>query len=257
MKKILVIEDEHAVRTSIRDLLEEKNYKVFSAGDGREGVSLAKEILPDLIICDIMMPFMNGYEVISELSKSNNTAAIPFIFLSAKAEMPDMRTGMELGADDYLVKPFRALHLLKAIEARLNKSEKIREIFSLQIPEEGKEEAPRILREDERLFISSGAKAQFIKVGDIVCICAESEYSNVYTSDGGKVFIHRLLKEWEEVLPQTSFLRIHRSTIINLNFIEKVEKWYQRSFIVRLKGVSEPFTISQRYASRIKSQILN
>lgn len=256
MKKILVIEDEHSVRTSIRDLLEEKNYKVFSAGDGREGISLAGEILPDLIICDIMMPFMNGYEVIRELSKSNNTAAIPFIFLTAKAEMPDMRMGMELGADDYLVKPFRALHLLNAIEARLSKSEKIREIFSLQMPEVEKE-APRTLREDERLFLSSGPKAQFIKVGDIVCICAESEYSNVYLSGGGKVFIHRLLKEWEEILPQSSFLRIHRSTIINLNFIEKVEKWYQRSFIVKLKGITEPFTISQRYASRIKSQILN
>ncbi|HEX2869097.1 MAG TPA: response regulator [Ignavibacteriales bacterium] len=257
MKKILVIEDEHSVRTSIRDLLEEKNYKVFSASDGREGVSLAKEILPDLIICDIMMPLMNGYEVIRELSKSNNTAAIPFIFLTAKAEMPDLRTGMELGADDYLVKPFRALHLLNAIEARLNKSEKIREIFSLQMPEEEKTEAPRVLREDERLFVSAGPKAQFIKVGDIVCIQAESEYSNILMADGSKVLIRRLLKEWEEVLPEASFLRIHRSTIVNLNFIEKVEKWYQRSFLIRLRGIPEPFTISQRYAARLKGQILN
>lgn len=256
MKKILVIEDEYSVRTSIRDLLEEKNYKVFSASDGREGVALAKEICPDLILCDIMMPFMNGYEVIGELSSDNKTAAIPFIFLTAKAEMPDMRTGMELGADDYIVKPFRAKELLGAIEARLNKSEKIREIFSLQVPEEEKE-TPRTLREDERLFVSSGPRAQFIKVGDIVCIQAESEYSNIHMADGSRVLIRRLLKEWEEVLPEASFLRIHRSTIINLNFIEKVEKWYQRSFLIRLKGIAEPFTISQRYASRIKSQILN
>ncbi|MCU7497531.1 MAG: response regulator transcription factor [Ignavibacteria bacterium] len=256
MKKILVIEDEHSVRTSIRDLLEEKSYKVFSAADGREGVALAKEILPDLVICDVMMPFMDGYEVIRELYNNKATAAIPFIFLSAKAEMPDMRLGMELGADDYLVKPFRAVQLLNAIEARLNKSEKIREIYSLQASEQEKE-APRVLREDERLFVSSGPRAQFIKVGDIVCISAESEYSNVRLADGNKVLIHRLLKEWEEVLPEALFLRIHRSTIINLNFIDKVEKWYQRSFMIKLKGVEEPLTISQRYASKIKAQLLS
>lgn len=255
MKKILVIEDEYSVRTSIRDLLKEKEYQVFSAEDGKEGISLAKEIHPDLIVCDIMMPQMDGYSVIRELSNINDTALIPFIFLTAKADMNDLRAGMELGADDYIVKPFKAVQLLKAIETRLNKSEKIKEIFSLQLPVPDKN-TPRRLLEDERLFISSGVKAQFIKVGDIICILAESEYSMAYLSDGSKILVHRLLKDWDTILPETVFLRIHRSTIINLNSIEKVGKSYQRSFSITLKGIKEQFTISQRYASKIKSHLL-
>lgn len=264
MKKILVIEDEYPVRTSIRDLLEEKEYRVFTAGDGKEGLQLAREIIPDLIICDVMMPCMDGYEVIRQLNGDNKALPTPFIFLTAKADMKDLREAMDLGADDYLVKPFKAVQLLKAIETRLGKFEKIRQSDSPSEPEGIKSEYNKTeadslkeekLREESRLFISSGGKSQFIRVSDIVLIRAESEYSTLFLSDQSRVIVRKLLKAWEETLPETLFLRVHRSEIINLNFIDKIEKWYQRSYIIRMKGIKEPITVSRRYASRIKSHM--
>lgn len=254
MKKILIIEDEHPVRTSICDLLEEVGYRVYSAENGTEGAEAAHKILPDLIICDIMMPGMDGYGVIKKLSENETTSVIPFIFLTAKAEMNDLRAGMDLGADDYIVKPFKAAVLLNAVKTRLLKSQKIREIYSFS-DESDQEEKHEKLKEDERIFLSSTNKTQFVKVSDIVCITAESEYSVVHMSEGSRITLRKLLKEWETILPEVNFLRIHRSTIINLSFVESVEKWFKRSFIVKLKGINEPFTISQRYAARIKTRL--
>jgi len=116
MKRILIIEDELFVRIGIKDLLELKNYKVFDTGCGKDGLVIAEEELPDLIICDIMMPEMDGYSVLKKISENETLAAIPFIFLTAKTDMADLRYGMNLGADDYIVKPFLAKDLYKAIE---------------------------------------------------------------------------------------------------------------------------------------------
>jgi CRP-like cAMP-binding protein len=103
------------------------NYKVLTASDGREGVKLALEHKPDLIICDISMPVLDGYGVLHMLQKRDERSHIPFIFLSARAERTDIRKGMELGADDYLVKPFDPMELLHAVEVRLKKSQKLRQ----------------------------------------------------------------------------------------------------------------------------------
>ncbi|HCF29713.1 MAG TPA: hybrid sensor histidine kinase/response regulator [Cyanobacteria bacterium UBA11049] len=121
MKKILVIEDEAAVRVSLLDLLNAENYQVFEAGNGKTGVELAKAHLPDLIVCDVMMPELDGFGVLTALNQEPSTATIPFIFLTAKADKTDIRQGMELGADDYLIKPFTRNELLGAISARLQK----------------------------------------------------------------------------------------------------------------------------------------
>lgn len=124
-KTILVIEDNDEMRDNICELLELSNYKVFDSGNGKGGVKMALSEIPDLIICDIMMPGLDGYEVLYMLSKNPDTASIPFIFLSAKAEKEDFRKGMDLGADDYLTKPFEEIDLLSAIERRLKKHEKL------------------------------------------------------------------------------------------------------------------------------------
>lgn len=121
MEKILVIEDEKSVRTSIYDLLREKHFDVYLAECGREGLNLANKIIPDLIICDIMMGDMDGYMVIENLKQNINTSSIPFLFLTAKADATDLRKGMGLGADDYIFKPFKAKDLLQAINVRLSK----------------------------------------------------------------------------------------------------------------------------------------
>jgi CheY-like chemotaxis protein len=122
MKKILVIEDEKDIQDVISTLLTEEGYSVCIAKNGKEGLSLARKEIPDLIICDIVMPVLDGYSVLTELSENPDMKSIPFIFLTARVEKEDIRLGRELGAGEYLHKPFRADDLLKAIESLLNKN---------------------------------------------------------------------------------------------------------------------------------------
>lgn len=123
MKTILVIEDDQNIRDSISDLLETSNFNVLAAANGKEGLALALAHDPDLILCDVMMPVMDGYEVIAAVRKERKLAETPFIFLSAKAQKADMRKGMDLGADDYLTKPFKAQELFDAVETRIWRKE--------------------------------------------------------------------------------------------------------------------------------------
>lgn len=129
-KKILLIEDNKDVRENTAEILELSKYKVFTAKNGKEGVEIAQKEKPDLIVCDIMMPVLDGYGVLHLLAKSPETASIPFIFLTAKTERSDMRKGMEMGADDYVTKPFDDIELMNAIESRLKKSEMMKKEFS-------------------------------------------------------------------------------------------------------------------------------
>ena len=125
-KKILVIEDNLEMRENIAEILELANYSAITAEDGKKGVATAKSQLPDLIICDIMMPELDGYGVLHILGKDPSTLAIPFIFLTAKSESVDVRKGMGMGADDYITKPFEEMDLLDAVEMRLKKSEALK-----------------------------------------------------------------------------------------------------------------------------------
>ena len=121
MKQILVIEDTAAVREEILDLLDFEGFDAIGAPNGAAGVQLALEHHPDLILCDIMMPELDGYGVLTQLRQEPATATTPFIFLTANAAKEDMREGMELGADDYITKPFLGEELLAAIQARLTR----------------------------------------------------------------------------------------------------------------------------------------
>jgi CheY-like chemotaxis protein/anti-sigma regulatory factor (Ser/Thr protein kinase) len=135
MKKILIIEDEDFIRETIQDILDAEGYETNTAENGEVGVEKAKEFLPDLIISDIMMPILDGHGVIKELKKNETTAQIPFIFLTAKSELKDLREGMELGADDYLQKPFTADELVNAIQVRIDKAEKTKQIAETKLDE--------------------------------------------------------------------------------------------------------------------------
>ena len=130
MKTILVLEDEPNVRESLIDLLEVEGFKAISAENGRIGLTIAHDIHPDLVLCDVRMPDIDGYKVLQNLRAHSDTGATPFIFLSAYTAKLDMRRGMELGADDYLFKPFTADELLGAISARLNKQAALIQQFS-------------------------------------------------------------------------------------------------------------------------------
>ena len=122
MKRILVIEDQPVMRRNIQTILEMEGFEVVAADNGRKGLEAARKNPPDLILCDVMMPEMDGYGVLTALRQDQRTATIPFIFLTAKGEKDDLRSGMNLGADDYLTKPVANNDLVHAIEARLSRS---------------------------------------------------------------------------------------------------------------------------------------
>lgn len=128
-KKILVIEDNPDVRENLAEILELSNFEVLTAENGKIGVELALAEKPDLVVCDVMMPELDGFGVLHILSKKPETADIPFIFLTAKADKSDFRKGMNLGADDYITKPFEDVELLDAIETRLRKSDRLKKSF--------------------------------------------------------------------------------------------------------------------------------
>lgn len=130
---ILVIEDDYVIRKLTRKILTNAGYIVIEASDGEKGIQAAKEYLPDLIICDVMMPRLSGYDVLARLQQQEVTEMIPFIFLTAQAEGQQLRQGMASGADDYLMKPIQAAELLKAVEVRLNKYSKVKQYYSEQL----------------------------------------------------------------------------------------------------------------------------
>ncbi|WP_339840086.1 response regulator [uncultured Maribacter sp.] len=128
MKTILLIEDDRILRENTAELLELSGYQVFTSANGKIGIESAKEKLPDLIVCDIMMPEVDGYGVLEALSSNESTQHIPFIFLSAITEHKAVRKGMDLGADDYLTKPFEEEDLMSAIESRMAKAKILQQI---------------------------------------------------------------------------------------------------------------------------------
>lgn len=123
--KILVIEDEYSIRRSIIKILEIDGFEVIEAEDGHQGLLYAKKQHPDLILCDILMPELDGYLVLTEIRQDSSTATVPFIFLTARSSRKDLRHGMELGADDYLIKPFTRDELLNAVKTQIEKREKL------------------------------------------------------------------------------------------------------------------------------------
>jgi CRP/FNR family transcriptional regulator, cyclic AMP receptor protein len=130
MKKILIIEDNPDIRDNTAEILELSNYTVFTAENGKVGIEQALQHMPDLIICDIMMPELDGFGVLHAIQRNESVKNTPFIFLTAKTEKGDFRKGMELGADDYITKPFDGTDLLNAVYTRLKKHDTLKEEFT-------------------------------------------------------------------------------------------------------------------------------
>ncbi|MCP3931447.1 MAG: response regulator [Bacteroidetes bacterium] len=206
MKKILVIEDNSDVRENLEEILELSNYEVVSAENGKQGIQKAMKEKPDLILCDVMMPELDGYGVLHILSKKPNISDIPFIFLTAKSEKTDFRKGMNLGADDYITKPFDDVELLDAIEIRLRKSEKIKE--NLERSQQGNNvfiDEARGMSELNKL--SKNCETKVYKKKEL--IFEEDEYpkrlfcvnkgkvKTFKTNEDGKEFIIHIYKEGE------------------------------------------------------------
>lgn len=164
MKTILLIEDDLALRENTAELLELSDYTVITAPNGRMGIEKAREELPDIIICDIMMPEVDGYGVLEAMALESNTQNIPFIFLSAKTEHKEVRRGMDMGADDYLTKPFDEEELLSAIESRLTRAKIMATQKSDSADVDSQEEdSPRNLNQLKNFFCDEGQEVKFKK----------------------------------------------------------------------------------------------
>lgn len=198
MKKILLIEDNTEIRENTAEILELADYQVITAENGRVGVEKAHHGKPDLIICDIMMPIMDGYSVLHLLSKTPDTSNIPFIFLTAKADRSDFRKGMEMGADDYITKPFDDVELLNAIESRLKKVELLQKNYTQDLvgldelisDAGGDQELKRLL--ESREVRSYKRKSEIFREGDyplyLFCII-KGKIKTFKTNDDGKDLI--------------------------------------------------------------------
>jgi len=198
MKKILVIEDNEEVRENLEEILELYGYEVESAEDGKLGVERALKSPPDLILCDVMMPHLDGFGVLNILSKKSSTANIPFIFLTAKAEKSDFRRGMNLGADDYVTKPFYKDELLDVIETRLKKSDRLRQQFDRT--EQGLSAFINEAKGYEELRkLSNDRKTKQYKRRDLVF--EEGDYPRyLYFVKGGKVKVFKTNEDGKEYI---------------------------------------------------------
>lgn len=199
MKKVLLIEDDAVLRENTAELLELSNYDVTTAQNGNIGIEIAQQLLPDVIVCDIMMPELDGYGVLKFLSQQNSTKYIPFIFLSAKTERKDIRKGMDLGADDYITKPFSEDELISAIESRIAKAlilKEEREKYQTSTPTENENEI-RTLNDLKNFFDDNGTIFSF-KKDDI--IYEEGQHSNfIYLILKGVVKCYKLDEQGKEL----------------------------------------------------------
>ncbi len=251
--KILVIDDDIQIVKNLSEVLTYAGFEVFTAAEGNSGIQLAGTLRPDIILCDIMMPGMDGFQVLRQLSEDESTKQIPFLFLTAVAGSSDIRHGMALGADDYITKPYRVKELISAIYARLERI-KVLKAASTAEPQQVAETETRLTYE-QNIMLTDAKSPHYLKIRDIVAISADGDYTNIYLTSGQKLYIRRLLGDWEKALPPKKFFRIHRSTLVNLEYIDKIENWFKRSFKVYMKYINQDFIVSERAAVSLKEEL--
>jgi two-component system, LytTR family, response regulator len=232
--KAIIVDDERLARAKLRAMLADfPHIQIAGEADSvDEAVKLIEKLKAEVIFLDIQMPHASGFEL---LERIDGEAKI--IFVTAYDEYAIR--AFEVNALDYLLKPVNPSRLKQAVER-------------LEQPTASSEKK---LEYDDFIFVNSARKSKFIKVGSIKCVLAADVYSEILTTDGEKFLLLKALNEWENRLPPKNFLRIHRSTIINLEFIEQVEKRFDYSHRVFLKGVAKPFAISRRYMAKLKDKL--
>jgi len=235
--KALIVDDERLARKDLISLL--KPYDQVTVVGEADSVPAAVKAIhrlnPDVVFLDIQMPGDSGFDLLDKVDLEAH-----IIFVTAYDEYAIR--AFEVNALDYLLKPVHPDRLAKAMER-------------LGDREPAQPARVRNLDYDDRLFVMLGQHFKFLKVDSILNIKAAGDYSEIQTADGAKGLVLKSMKEWETRLPARHFLRIHRSTIINMEFIDKVEEWFNYSFKVYLKGVEEPYVISRRYATRLKDKL--
>ncbi len=233
----VIVDDERLARQKLRAMLSvHPKIQVIGEADGVESAAkLIAQAQPEVIFLDIQMPGASGFELLNLL-----TRPVKIIFVTAFDEYAIR--AFEVNALDYLLKPVNPERLANAV-ARLSEAAEPHVLLS------------RPLEYDDFLFLPFGNGSRFLKISEIKCICAAGSYSEVISADNQKSLVLKPLNEWEERLPDKHFARIHRAAIINIAFVEQTEKWFNYSYQVRLRGLAEPFTMSRRYAARLKEKL--
>jgi two-component system LytT family response regulator len=233
----IIVDDERLARQALKTVIAELGQVeiVGEADNVQSAIVLLEQIQPDIVFLDIQMPGESGFDL---LEKTSIKAKI--IFVTAFDEYA--LRAFEVNALDYLLKPV-SISRLKAALDKVNEKE----------PENTKPKSR--LNNDDRLFILFKSQYIFLQIATITHICSAGDYSEVYLADGKHGLTNKPMQEWEDRLPENNFCRIHRSTIINLDYVSKIEEWFNSSFRVYLKGVEYPFTMSRRYASQIKARM--
>lgn len=233
----VIVDDERLARQKLRVLLAaHPEVKIIGEADGvASAAQLIAEARPDVVFLDIQMPGASGFELLNRL-----TQPLQVIFVTA-FDAYAIRA-FEVNALDYLLKPINPERLANAI-ARLSSAAV--PPLALSCP----------LAYDDFLFLPFGDHSRFLKVSEIKCVCAAGSYSEVTTGDNQKTLVLKPLGEWEERLPQKHFARIHRATLINVAFVERTDRWFNYSYQIYLRGIAEPFTMSRRYAAKLKEKL--
>lgn len=234
----IIIDDERLARSELRLLLADfaEISLVGEAQNLNEAVDLIQSKKPDVVFLDVQLSNENGFDLLQKVEKD-----FKLIFVTAFDEFAIR--AFEINAMDYLLKPVNPDRLANTLERLLGTEEK-------------HEATKRKLEYGDRLFIAIGARTRFLQISSIKCISADGDYSQICTDDGKKHLVTKPLKEWEDRLPEKYFVRIHRSTIVNTEFIEKVETWFSRSHRIYLREMKEPLTVSRRYAAQLKLKFI-
>ena len=235
--RAIIVDDERLARKDLQSLLADiESIEVVGEADS---VSAAEKLIkdqdPDIMFLDVQMPGESGFDL---LEKVDVKARV--IFVTAFDEYAIR--AFEVDAVDYLMKPVSPERLQKAIE-KVEKDDRQRAGNRRKVGYE------------DTMFITVNANLKFIRVGSILRIEAAGDYSDLLTTDGKKGLVQKSMTEWEERLPENHFCRIHRSTIVNLEHIVKVEEWFNNAYHVYLKGIESPLVMSRRYASRLKQKM--
>ncbi len=245
MIRVLIIDNHPIDECVLAHPLSAKGYKVYAADEKKDGIEIASRYNIDVIICNLKN-VRTGERVIKSLQRCDNTLTIPLIYISATSDYATMRRMMCLGADDFFCLPVKSMELILAIEKRLEKKRALENQINKDVNTifEGQESMRQAL---DHFIVNIGCKLKLIKFSDVICITAQKEYSLIKTCDSTEISVRRSLKTWMRLLPQHLFLQIHRSTIINIEAIEKITKTKDRSYVVYLKGIQEPFCLSQHF----------
>jgi two-component system LytT family response regulator len=234
----IIVDDEELARQDLKVLLKDFN-EIEIIGEA-ETVEETKKIIkkadPDLIFLDIQMPGKSGFELLEEIQTNAK-----IIFVTAYDEYAIR--AFEVNAKDYLLKP--------VIKERLSLA-----IDRLMTEKESEDNVQPKLEFDDSIFVMVNNHYQFVKIGSIIKIASAGNYSEINTSSKLKGLVLKSLKDWEARLPNNYFVRIHRNAIINLEFVDRVEGWFNYSYKVFLKEISEPLVISRRYATKLKERMI-